>query len=321
MAGAARSGRGRRANRAGSSLGPGRGLPSRRSSRLLVATAAAAVAIAAGITLWAVSRTDRPAVDWKAAGAGGPSDPAGAAAAVADLVVEVLAVYPHDPAAYTQGLLWDGSTLLESTGLYGESSLRRVALSSGEVLRQVPLARTLFGEGLALLPAVAGGPAARLLQLTWREGTALSYDAATFAPGASYGYTGEGWGLCFDGRRLVMSDGGADLTFRDPADFVALGRVAVTLRGRPVAGLNELECVGGAVWANVYTTSMIVRIDPESGRITATVDASGLLTPEEARGAEVLNGIAHNPATDTFYLTGKRWPKLFEVRFSPRSPG
>lgn len=284
------------------------------------AGAAGAVALAAGLALWALAVPRRPQ-RVPAPPAAAPAERSPSAVApepVADLVVEVLAAYPHDPGAYTQGLLWSGGNLYESTGLYGRSSLRRVALATGEVLRRIDLPGDVFGEGLALLPAGEDGAAARLIQLTWQEGKAFVYDAASFERRATFDYSGQGWGLCFDGRRLVRSDGGAELVFHDPGDFTVTGRVAVTLRGRPVEGLNELECVGGEVWANVYTTSAIVRIDPASGRVTAVADASGLLTAAEARGAEVLNGIAYDPAHDTFYLTGKRWPKLFEVRFVPR---
>ena len=276
-----------------------------------------ALVLAGALGVWAFTARGRP----EGRGEAPAPAAAGVGEGVEDLVVEVLAAYPHDPAAYTQGLLWADGVLYESTGLYGESSLRRVDLARGAVLQRVDLPADLFGEGLALLPPRAGEPAGRLLQLTWKAGKAFAWDAASLAPRGSFSYRGEGWGLCWDGRRLVMSDGSGGLTFRDPEDFAATGRVGVRLRGRPVNGLNELECVGGSVYANVYTTSMIVRIDPGDGRVTATIDASGLLSADEAKGAEVLNGIAYNPTSDTFYITGKRWPKLFEVRFVPRTGG
>ena len=240
---------------------------------------------------------------------------------VRDLAVRVVASYPHDPASYTQGLELAAGVLYESAGQYGESSIRRVDLESGVVLLRRDLPPDLFGEGLTLVPAAAGRPA-RLLQLTWQGGVALARDPATLEPVGEHRYRGEGWGLCFDGggpeARLVMSDGSAYLTFRDPATFEIAGGVPVTLGGAPLGGLNELECVGGSVWANVYPTRQIVEVDPATGRVTATVDASGLLTAFEAPDAEVLNGIAHDPADGTFLLTGKYWPRLFRVELVER---
>jgi glutaminyl-peptide cyclotransferase len=226
------------------------------------------------------------------------------------LRVEVLASRPHDPRAFTQGLLFADGALFESTGLEGRSSLRQVDPASGEVVRSVDVPAPLFAEGIAL----AGG---RIFQLTWRDGEARVYDPSSLRLIARHSYTGEGWGLAFDGRRLVMSDGTSTLWFRDPESFDVVSSVTVTLRGAPLAGLNELEHAGGAVYANVWRTDRIVRIDPASGEVTAEIDASGLLTAEERVGADVLNGIAHDPARGVFYLTGKLWPRMFEVRFVP----
>jgi glutaminyl-peptide cyclotransferase len=231
------------------------------------------------------------------------------------LRIDVLAIHPHDPQAYTQGLVWHGGELYESDGLYGRSSLRRVDPATGTVKRKIDLEPRLFAEGLALVGE-------RLIQLTWREGLAPVYDRATFKRLAEFHYDGEGWGLCYDGRRLVMSDGSDRLFFRDPKTFAALGSVAVTRDGVPVPQLNELECVGGAVWANVWQTDDILRIDPASGRVTGVAEATGLLTPEDrAAGAEVLNGIAYDPKAGRFWITGKLWPKMFEVRFAPAGAG
>lgn len=224
------------------------------------------------------------------------------------LAVAVVATRPHDPAAYTQGLLWHDGKLYESTGLYGRSTLRRVDPLTGEVEASVELSPHLFGEGLARVGE-------RLLQLTWREGVALVWDLEGLREISRFTYEGEGWGLCHDGRSLVMSDGSSRLTLRDPASFAVLGRLDVTFRGRPVGRLNELECVEGWIYANVYATDSIVRIEPGSGRVTAVIDAAGLLAPEAAVAAEVLNGIAFDPERELFLLTGKRWPNLFEVRF------
>jgi glutamine cyclotransferase len=235
------------------------------------------------------------------------------------LKVKVLATVPHDTRAYTQGLVWTDGALYESAGHYGESTLRQVDPKTGQVLRSVALTPNFFAEGLAR----AGD---RLIQLTWQEGVALLYDLATFERRGELPYSGEGWGLCHDGQRLVMSDGSNLLTFRDPSTFAATGQVNVTLNGVPVTQLNELECVDGAVYANVYTTQDIVRIDPGTGRVTAVIDASGLLSREEMMRVDVLNGIAYKPETKTFLITGKNWPKMFEVVFEPgptsqRPPG
>jgi glutaminyl-peptide cyclotransferase len=226
------------------------------------------------------------------------------------LRVEVHGTVPHDREAFTQGLLWYAGALYESTGLHGRSSLRQVDRATGEVQRQVRLDPTLFAEGLARVGN-------RLIQITWTEGVALVYDLQTFDRVDQFRYNGEGWGLCFDGERLIMTDGSSNLTMRDPQTFAVMGTVPVTLEGRPVERLNELECVGDRVYANVWMTDMIMRIDPRSGRVDAVIDAANLLSPEERRMSDVLNGIAYDPEQDIFLITGKLWPKLFEVRFVP----
>lgn len=220
--------------------------------------------------------------------------------------VRVLAEHPHDPRAFTQGLLWHDGRLYESVGGYGESALREVELATGVVRREARLPRGEFGEGLALVGE-------RLVQLTWREGVARFWRRADFAPDGLARYDGEGWGLAFDGRDLIQSDGTSRLTFRSPDDLSLRRELRVTRTGRPEAYLNELEWADGALYANVWQSDEIVRIDPADGRVTAVFDAGALLLPEERARAEVLNGIAWNPATRRFYLTGKRWPKLFEV--------
>jgi glutaminyl-peptide cyclotransferase len=248
---------------------------------------------------------------------GGTVPPGGAVpagAAVERLTVKVLAVRPHDPTAYTQGLVWDHGTLYESAGLYGRSSLRQVDPQTGEVLRRLDLPPGFFAEGLAEVGD-------RLIQLTWKEGVAFVYDRRKFERTGEYHYEGEGWGLCDDGRRLVMSDGSERLTFRDRRTFAPLGGVDVHLDGRPARQLNELECVGGAVYANVWMTDQVLRIDPGGGRVTAVIDAGGLLSAAERAGADVLNGIAYDARNKRFLLTGKLWPKLFEVVFVPAGGG
>lgn len=248
-----------------------------------------------------------------------PATPGGAAPeALRPVVVRSL---PHDPGAFTQGLELDRGRLIESTGIYGRSTIREVDPRTGRVLRSRRLPARLFGEGAT----VAGD---RVWQLTWREGVARVYARKGLRLLRTVAYDGEGWGICFDGRRLVTSDGSASLAFRDPVTFRVAGRVRVTVGGpaRARAGLpagavrrlNELECVDGSVYANVWQTDVIVRIDPGSGRVTAVIDASALLPPAEAAGADVLNGIAHDPARGLFLLTGKLWPRLYEVRLVPR---
>jgi glutamine cyclotransferase len=229
------------------------------------------------------------------------------------LRVEVIQRYPHDVAAWTQGLLWHDGHVYEGTGQKGRSSLRRVDLKTGAVLEQTDLPASVFGEGLAL----AGE---KLIQLTWKEQRAFVWDLKTFKSQREFKYAGEGWGLCFDGKRLVMSDGTERLAFRSPETFEEVGHVYVHEAGNRFTGrLNELECAGGFVYANVWTADedRIVKIDPKTGNVVANIDASGLLAAGETRGIDVLNGIAYVPERDTFLITGKLWPKMFEVRFVP----
>nr|WP_226379840.1 glutaminyl-peptide cyclotransferase [Pseudonocardia sp. KRD291] len=237
------------------------------------------------------------------ASCGTAPDPAGSVPAPRP---QVLAAIPHDPSAFTQGLEIDGGTLYEGTGLAGRSQLRELDPATGALRRAVPLPGGYFGEGIT----VAGD---RIWQLTWKDGVALEWDRATLALRREVPMSGEGWGLCDLDGRLVRSDGTPTLRFHDPATFAVTGTVDVTLDGEPVPDLNELECVGGQVWANVWRTDRIVRIDPGSGAVTAVVDASGLLTPQESAGADVLNGIAH-VGGDEYLLTGKLWPRMFRVR-------
>jgi glutamine cyclotransferase len=221
---------------------------------------------------------------------------------------EVVRTLPHDPQAFTQGLVYRDGRFLESTGLRGRSSLRRVVPETGAVEHRVDLSSDRFGEGLALVGS-------ELIQLTWQNRVALRYDL-DFARIGTFDYEGEGWGLCYDGTRLVMSDGSSKLYFRDPKSFAVTGSVEVTRDGAPVRDLNELECVGSLVYANVWQTDSIVRIEPQSGRVLTSIDASGLLSASEAARADVLNGIAFDASTGHFFITGKLWPKLFEVRFA-----
>ena len=231
--------------------------------------------------------------------------------AVTTLEPQVLETYPHDSDAFTQGLLFYNGYFYESTGIRGRSSLREVIPETGEVLRALPLPDRYFGEGLARVDD-------KLIQITWQSETAFVYDLATFNAVGDFSYAGEGWGICYDGVNLYMSNGSATLTVRDPTTFEAIREISVTQGGTPVTELNELECVDNDVYANVWRTNRIVRIDKEDGHVVADIDASGLLSAEERGNLEpnaVLNGIAYDPDDDTFFITGKLWPKVFKVRF------
>lgn len=225
------------------------------------------------------------------------------------LLYQVVRTLPHDSTAYTQGLLLHRGVLYESTGRYGESRVRTVDPNSGEVLRDAPLDSIYFGEGLARVND-------RLIQLTWKEGTARVLDAETLDSVGSFSYGGEGWGLCYDGTQLWMSDGTSTLTRRDPESFALLGTLDVTSGGVAVFRLNELECVDGDIWANVYQRDEIVRVDATTGQVTGILNAQPLTSGAGRLGdpEAVLNGIAWNPESGTFYLTGKLWSRLYEVR-------
>ena len=218
---------------------------------------------------------------------------------------------PHDTMAYTQGLVFHDGYFYESTGRYGSSELRQVEPATGRVVRSVPLPEELFGEGLAVV-----GP--RLVQLTWKEGVALVYDLETLALAEEIEYTGEGWGLCYDGTTLYMSDGSATLQLRDPETFELQGTLEVTSNGIPVSSLNELECVGDDVWANVYLADRIVQIDKGSGRVRAEIDGTrfSVTVRRAADPGAVLNGIAWDAATGRFYVTGKLWSEILEVEIA-----
>jgi glutaminyl-peptide cyclotransferase len=225
------------------------------------------------------------------------------------LRAQVIATYPHDRGAFTQGLVLHEKNLYESTGLVGQSSLRQVDLATGRVTRKIDVAPPIFAEGLALVGD-------RLIQLSWQNGRALVYDRRTFTKQTELTYRGEGWGLCYDGRELVMSDGSANLTFRRPSDFGVVRLTRITLDGKPVEHLNELECVDGFVYANVWQKEEIVKIDAATGRVVSHIAVPNLLSPLERTGVDVLNGIAYDLADQTFLLTGKLWPKVFRVRFT-----
>jgi len=220
---------------------------------------------------------------------------------------EVVRAFPHDPKAFTQGLEFADGFLYEGTGMNGASGIRKVRLETGEVLQIQKLEERYFGEGITLFGD-------SIVQLTWQAETGFVYDRKTFERRRSFSYTGEGWGLTHDDKRLIMSDGSSSLRFLDPKTFKEIGRVNVTDGGRPVTQLNELELVKGEIYANVWQTERIARISPKSGEVVGWIDMRGLLAPGESSGADVLNGIAYDASTDRLFVTGKWWPKLFEIR-------
>jgi glutaminyl-peptide cyclotransferase len=226
----------------------------------------------------------------------------------------VVAEYPHDRRAFTQGLVYVDDVLYEGTGLNGQSSLRRVDLETGEVLQAVRLSEEYFGEGIAVLDD-------RIYQLTWQNGVCAVFDRETFEFVEAFNYPTQGWGLTTDGERLIMSDGTNRLYVRDPETFDELETIDVYDGARPVPNLNELEIVDGEIWANVWKTDRVARIDPETGQVTGWIDLRGLLSErdETRRPVDVLNGIAYDPETDRLFVTGKLWPKLFEIEVVPLS--
>ena len=223
--------------------------------------------------------------------------------------IEVLETLPHDSTAFTQGLVFDNGYLYESTGLYGASTIRRVHPQTGAVLMIDSLDQRYFGEGLALIDG-------RLVQLTYEEHVAFVYDIETLAPSDTLEVETSGWGLCSDGQVAYLTDGGPILFKRDASSWESLGQLQIVRGGVPLWEVNELECVGGHIYANVFETERIVKIDMETGRVVAEFDASALV-PAHLRGSSegaVLNGIAYDQSTDTFYLTGKLWPVMYRVR-------
>ncbi len=238
--------------------------------------------------------------------------------------LEILATHPHDKQAFTQGLFFDDGFLYESTGQYGHSTLRQVELKTGKVLKQMRLPRRFFAEGTELVGD-------RIYQLTWREGRCFVYDKKTFQLLEELPYQGEGWGLAFDGKHLILSDGSATLYFLEPKTFRTVQKINVTdqdlksKRRQPITKLNELEYIQGEIWANVWQTNEIVRIDPATGNVVGRIDGSVFVPKEFARELttmppqsrdHVLNGIAFDKATNRLYITGKNWPVMYEVQWN-----
>lgn len=220
--------------------------------------------------------------------------------------------FPHDPDAFTQGLFFADGFLFESTGQHGQSSVRKVDIKTGNVLKKTDLSSDYFGEGLTLWRN-------RLIQLTWQSRLGFVYDRQTFKMLTTFIYRTEGWGITHDGKRLIMSDGSDTLYFWDPETYKETGQLRIVDRGQPVANLNELEFIRGEIWANVWQTERIARISPATGKVTGWVDLGGLSkSVSAARPVDVLNGIAYDPKLDRIFVTGKLWPKLFEIRLIPR---
>ena len=225
---------------------------------------------------------------------------------------EVIHAYPHDPNAFTQGLIFLDGTLYESTGLNGRSTVRKVQLETGKVLQQAVVDSVYFAEGMT-----TWGP--DLIQLTYKNQRGFVYDRASFKIKQRFSYEGEGWGLTQDGKRLIMSDGSAQLRFIDPVSLQETGRVTVKDGTRPVTELNELEFVHGEILANIWMTDRIARISPATGQVTGWIDLKGLMKSSELSSLDaVLNGIAYDPAGDRLFVTGKLWPKLFEIKLVPK---
>lgn len=225
---------------------------------------------------------------------------------------EVVHTYPHDTSAYTEGLFYLNGFLYESTGLERQSSIRKVRLETGEVIQKIDVPPQYFGEGIVNWKR-------HLVSLTWKSQVGFVYDLATLKVQRHFSYPGEGWALTQDGKRLIMSDGTPDLRFLDPDSLQEIGRITVTYEGKPVRNVNELEWVKGKIYANVWETGVIVIIDPDKGDVTGVVNLDGLLSASE-RPADpngVLNGIAYDAAHDRLFVTGKYWPKLFEIRVLP----
>jgi glutaminyl-peptide cyclotransferase len=223
----------------------------------------------------------------------------------------VVHTYPHDPQAFTQGLVFADGQLYESTGLNGRSSLRMDDLTTGSVLQHLDVPRQYFAEGLTDWGST-------LIQLTWKAHTAFVYDRFSFRLLRTFHYTGEGWGLTQDGKHLILSDGSSTLRFLNPETFAEVRRITVTDHGEPVKELNELEYIHGEIYANIWYSNKIARISPETGRVLAWIDLSGIIPASELHDSgAVLNGIAYDARHDRLFVTGKLWPKLFEIQVVP----
>jgi glutamine cyclotransferase len=277
--------------------------PQRSSARLIGGLIAAAVILAVIGVLWSRSKDGgEPAV-----ASGKPAVTSEAPITAREVRYEVVNNFPHDPGAFLQGLVWYNG-FFESTGQFGRSSLRRVEYPSGKVLQRVNLDSQYFGEGLAMVDN-------RLIQLTWQSRRGFVYDRDTFKLLRDFPYDTEGWGLTYDGQSLILSDGTEVLTFLDPNSFKPTRKLSVKFNGRALQDLNELEYIDGEIWANVWHTDRIVRIDPASGQVKSYLNLAGILPEEEKSDPEaVLNGIAYDPQSKRIFVSGKLWPRIFEIR-------
>jgi glutaminyl-peptide cyclotransferase len=228
---------------------------------------------------------------------------------------EVVHTYPHDPTAFTEGLFYLNGFLYESTGLEQHSSIRKVRLQTGEVLQKFDVPPQYFGEGIVNWHN-------HLISLTWKSHVGFVHDLASFKVQRQFHYDGEGWALTQDGKQLLMSDGTSEIRLLNPETLVPVGRIQVTLEGKPVRNLNELEWIKGEIYANLWQTNWILRIDPHDGHVLGAINLAGLLSPSDiVKGqTDVLNGIAYDAKGDRLFVTGKNWPKLFEIRIHPAGP-
>lgn len=266
-------------------------------------TSAAATEVAYAAII-AVQETPTPTVPPTVAPTPTPAPPA-------TYTFRIVNTFPHDANAFTQGLVYHDGLLYEGTGRWGESTLREVALDTGGVIRSHALDPQYFGEGITLLND-------RIYQLTWQEQTGFVYNRENFETLQTFNYPTEGWGITHDGQRLIVSDGTSTIYFWDPTTLQEIGQITVRDHQGPLNRLNELEFVNGEIWANIWLTDLIARISPETGAVLGYIDLTGLLdTSALAQPVDVLNGIAHDPATGRLFVTGKLWPTLFEIEVVP----
>ena len=237
-----------------------------------------------------------------------------AAPAVPVFNFQVVNTYPHDKAAFTEGLQFVDGAMYESTGMEGTSWVRRYDLATGAVQAEHVIDKQYFGEGSVVL-------ADKIVSVTWKNQKGFILDRATLAPKGEFTYTGEGWGMTTDGAKVFMSDGSSSIRVMDPGTLAETGAIKVTMNGRPVDQLNELEFIKGEIWANVFQTDRIVRIDPATGKVNSVVYLANLLSPQDRQGVDVLNGIAYDAVGDRIFVTGKYWPKIFEIKIiDPAAP-
>jgi len=221
-------------------------------------------------------------------------------------------IFPHDTTAFTQGLVYDNGILFESTGKYGESTLRRVDLETGQVLTQIKLAKTYFAEGLALVDD-------RLIQLTWQNKVSFIYNKDSLAQTGNFTINTEGWGLTYDGTHLIMSDGTANICFLDPTTYQKTGEIVVKDGDTAIININELEYINGSVYANIWLQQRIAIIDPKNGLVTGWIDLDGIYQPQNDDNDSVLNGIAYDKAGNRLFITGKNWPYIYEIKIQPKN--